>query len=99
MKKIKIALHWQILIALVLAIVYGIIFPTRYQISDRSLRELRKRDLPVEVIQSLAPLKGNKYLTLQSFTRDLDNVLDKEELRNYIPQIRKTAYLNPAVIM
>ncbi len=34
MKKRKLALHWQILIAIVLAIVYGLIFPNKYVLTE-----------------------------------------------------------------
>ncbi len=97
MKRIRIALHWQILIALVLAIIYGVIFPTQYKISQKTMRELRNKDLPADVVYSVAKLEGETYYSLQSFSDDLNNVLDKQEFLIYISDVRKEAYFNPAV--
>jgi proton glutamate symport protein len=40
----KIPLHWQILIALILAIVYGIVFPDRYLIDEGFFRKIENQD-------------------------------------------------------
>ena len=43
MKKQKVALHWQILIAIVLAIIYGLVFPTKYKFTGESFEEFSKQ--------------------------------------------------------
>lgn len=93
----KIQLHWQILIALVLAIIYGMLFPTTYRIEEKQINKLEKKDIPVNVIEDVRMLEGNRYRTLESFQSSLQNTLSEEDFRNYYEMIRKTAYYNPAV--
>jgi Na+/H+-dicarboxylate symporter len=49
-KIMKLELHWQILIGLVLGIIFGIVFPTNFKITDESITELKDSDLPDELI-------------------------------------------------
>ena len=93
----KPALHWQILIALILAVVYGLIFPTSYRITDKQIEKLEKKLLPSPVISSLDPVNGKTYTSQHSFQEDLTQVLDPEAFRAYFPIIQKAAYYNPAV--
>jgi len=72
----KIALHWQILIALIVAILYGLSFPTTYQINDKSFKILTRNRVPSSVQKQLAGLEGKNYKTLfimwlQVFSRSL----------------------------
>jgi len=63
----KLALHWQILIALLLAIGYGLYFSTSYEITTNSLKTLSKQSVPDEVISKISTLEGYSYLTLSDY--------------------------------
>ncbi|MBE0654609.1 MAG: cation:dicarboxylase symporter family transporter [Bacteroidales bacterium] len=93
----KPALHWQILIALILAVVYGLIFPTSYRINDKQIQKLEKKLLPSPVTTSLDQVKDKTYTSQHSFQEELTQVLDPEAFRSYFPIIQKAAYYNPAV--
>ena len=95
MKKIK--LHWQILIALLLAIAYGIIFPARYQISEDSFKHLLRAKVDQTVINDLRSVEGNKYGTLKDLNSSLDALLSEEELESHRQSIIASAYDNRAV--
>ena len=69
----KFALHWQILIALIAAIIYGVIFNTNYVITQESINNLQESGLSTEVATQLTPLVGNSYKTKAAFKEALDN--------------------------
>lgn len=93
----KIALHWQILIALILAIVYGLVFETHYRVSDSTLRDLQKRDADTSVIAKLVTMRGIEYPGESAFRKQLKEVLSAGEMKKYRQRIMKAAYDNPAV--
>lgn len=45
MKKKKFALHWQILIALIIAVIYGISFPNKYNVKLSSFEKISKEQI------------------------------------------------------
>lgn len=97
-KKIKLpALHWQILFALMLAVAYGIIFPTRYQITPLCEKSLIRQKVPASVINSLHQLGEKKYTSQHAFMHDLKQNLSREEFDQFKSVIIHAAYLNPAV--
>ena len=63
----KIALHWQILIALIAAIIYGLSFPTSYEINKDSYKVLSRNNVPVSVQKQLSPLEGKQFKTMSEF--------------------------------
>ena len=93
----KIELHWQILIALILAIVYGIMFPTKYVIDDVSLNKLEKKNVRQEVIDDLQPLRGKVFDTRAAFLSRVEVQLSQADFEKYTPRISKAAYRNKAV--
>jgi Na+/H+-dicarboxylate symporter len=95
MKKIK--LHWQILIGLVLAIIYGIIFPTSYQIQENSLKELTRAKIESSVIEKMATLSGTNYDTRNEFSTAAIEVLGMESFEQHEEIIYKAAYYNKAI--
>lgn len=97
MKKIKIQLHWQILIALIIAIIYGIIFPTSYLLTEKKISKLEKKELPARVLEATRELEGERFRTLADFQQNISEVLNEEDFRNFYPAIREAAYYNPAV--
>lgn len=93
----KIQLHWQILIGLVLAIIYGLIFPTSYQIQEKSLQELASTRIESSVIDKMASLTGINYETQSSFKDAAINVLGGESFEKHSAIIYETAYYNKAI--
>lgn len=93
----KIALHWQILIALLLAILYGIIFPTRYILQDKKIDLLVRQEIPAPVLHSLQSLTGKSYTTLEDFQKTVRSVLNESDFNSWFLLIKETAYENPAV--
>ncbi len=100
MKKIalrKIALHWQILIALFLAILFGIFFPTSYQYTLRSEKMLVRQNVDSSVLTSLNAIRNIEYDTLDGFQKALRKQLNEQEYKQYASVIEKSSYKNPAV--
>jgi len=94
----KVALHWQILIALILAIFYGLIFSTSYQLTTDTYKDLSKKNIPVKIQNKLHALDNQSFTTLESFEKGLKNLPDFESLKPYKSQIIQAAYYNPPVI-
>lgn len=67
----KIALHWQILFALILSIIYGVVFNTNYVISDDVIATLTKKNVSAEITNQLLPLKNNVYKTKAALKEDI----------------------------
>jgi Na+/H+-dicarboxylate symporter len=93
----KVALHWQILIALVLAIVYGLIFSTSYQLTEDSYKLLKRGLVPLDIQQQLQPLNGKSFPSWTAFDEALDELPDSEKLEKHKPAIVLAAYYNPPV--
>ncbi len=93
----KPALHWQILIALILAIIYGIIFPTRYVIDRPSINKMEKKMVKQDVILKLKDLEGKTFTTQKSLEKALINQLTQNEFSKNYPKIIKACYSNAAI--
>ncbi len=90
----KIALHWQILIALIVAIIYGLSFPTSYEINQASYKKLSRNYVPVPVQQQLSSMEGKQFETLSEFVNELEKLPGTE---SYTTPIIKAAYYNPPI--
>jgi len=93
----KLALHWQILIALLLAVGYGLYFSTNYIITKNSVETLNKEKVPGDVLSKLKVLEGQEYPTLSKFNEALEQHLDTSELDKYDVILINSAYSNPAI--
>ena len=93
----KLALHWQILIALLLAIGYGLYFSTSYEITYDSLSTLRKQKISNDVISKVSTLEGNKYSTLSEYNQALEQLLDANLYEKYDVILVHAAYSNTAI--
>jgi len=93
----KIQLYWQILIALVLSIIYGLLFPTVYLFNHNSVKYLRKNHIPTEVIAKIESRENIEYHTLKDFQSELKTILSEKELKEYQSIIRKAGYHNPRI--
>ncbi|MGQ7870339.1 dicarboxylate/amino acid:cation symporter [Sunxiuqinia sp. sy24] len=97
MRIFKLELHWQILIALILSIFYGIMFPTKYSYDQESISYLRKKIQSTEVIAKIESHKNAEFNTLKGFQTDLKSFLTAEEYNDHQTIIRKASYTNPQV--
>ena len=68
----KIALHWQILVALLLAVAYGITFNTDYKVRDISIKRLTLNHVDSQVISQYAQLKGQTFESKQAFKKAME---------------------------
>ena len=93
----KIQLHWQILIGLTLAIIYGILFPTSYQIQENSLKVLTREKVESSVIEQLTDLYGVNHDTRKNFSVAAVEVLGEEKFEQYETILYEAAYYNKAV--
>ena len=93
----KIALHWQILIALILAIIYGIVFPTEYVIDDTTNRKMEKKIMNREVIGKVNELQGQTFSMQKTLENAVEEKLTEAEFSKYYPTIVKASYRNQAV--
>jgi Na+/H+-dicarboxylate symporter len=93
----KLKLHWQILIALILSVVYGIIFPTDYQIRDKSDKIFIRSKTDQTVVKQLEPLRGKVYQSQNQFVADCKELLGEKVYKNNSSAILKAAYKNPTV--
>ena len=93
----KIQLHWQILIGLVLAIIYGIIFPTSYQLQENSIKTFDRARIETSVLEKLAPLSGINYDKRIAFRDAAIEVLGEELFEKHEAIIYEAAYYNRAV--
>lgn len=92
----KIALHWQILFALVLSIIYGLVFNTNYSLNQDAFDSLIKKEVPKEIIQNLEPLRGNVYKTKAELTKAVVAVAGID-VSNYSKIIIKSSYNNKPI--
>ncbi len=93
----KIALHWQILVALIAAIAFGIVFNTEYGFSEKKIEKLAKKGVPAATITRLKPLTGKVFTSRKSFFDELKATLPEKDVEKYKGLFVKTAYLNKAV--
>lgn len=93
----KVALHWQILIALIAAIVYGLVFTTSYQLTEESYKVLIRQNVPLEIQHELHQLDHVKYTKLTDFIQALDKLQKQNIIAAYKVNIIKAAYYNPPI--
>jgi Na+/H+-dicarboxylate symporter len=93
----KIQLHWQILIGLVLAIIYGALFPTSYQIQENSIKVLNRAKIESSAIDQLADLSDDNYGTRKAFRDAAIKVLGEEMFEEHEIIIYEAAYYNKAI--
>lgn len=93
----KIALHWQILIALIIAIIYGLVFPSSYKIDDASLQKMTKANKDSVLIQELQTFKGETWQIKSRYIEDIQSKTGEAFYQTYRKDIIEAAYHNPAV--
>jgi proton glutamate symport protein len=93
----KFPLHWQILIALILAVVYGANFKTNYRISDKAIEKFREINMPDEMVAELKSMKAKNFSDVASFNKELNERLGESQVNKYRKVIIRQAYDNKAV--
>jgi len=97
----KIALHWQILIALIAAITYGVVFNTNYEVRDVSIKRLtleqvKGNAIPEQVIAQYSQLKGESYRTKAALKEAMKEQI-QVDYKKYEKKLVKAAYYNPPI--
>lgn len=94
----KLQLHWQILIALIIAIVYGIVFPTSYKLDSLAIKNLHKTSLPKTIIEKISNENKDTHFTeRKAFQEAIKNSIGEEQADKYKSIIIKKAYYNNPV--
>lgn len=93
----KLQLHWQILIALILAIIYGIIFPTQHGIQEKSFKILKRGGVEQSVSDQLITIKGKVYDRQDRFVSEVKELIGSEVYKKNSSTILKAAYINKPV--
>ncbi|MCF8332393.1 MAG: dicarboxylate/amino acid:cation symporter [Bacteroidales bacterium] len=93
----KVALHWQILIALIIAIVYGIFFSTSYSITQKKLDKMQRSNKDSLLIAEMHQFKGQQWETKASFVKEMKETLGFDFYNKYSDDIIKSAYSNKPV--
>lgn len=94
----KIALHWQILAALILSILFGIIFPTNHTVTNESIDDLKDLITNQEVIIAVSGLEGKTFKLEKDFEAELSKVLSETDFEKYSSTIKKVAYDNKPIL-
>ncbi len=95
----KIALHWQILIAIVLAVTCGIVFPTKYVFDASSGKKLEKSISDKAILKKINTMGYQEFNTQQALKDKLTKVLLPAELDEHFPQIVDALYKNKIVMI
>ncbi len=93
----KIALHWQILIALVLAVIYGLIFSTTYSYSESKLEKLQRTSKDSVLVERMQSFQGKTWDTRTEFIVDVKTHLGPELYNEHRKKIIDAAYENKPV--
>lgn len=94
----RIKLHWQILIALILSILYGILFPTTYSIRESSYKTFVRSGTDEAVVEKMRSLEGRVYNTQDAFLKASRKNLEPKEFKSNKGTLLKAAYQNQAVL-
>lgn len=94
----KIPLHWQILAGLVLAVVYGVVFPDRYRIDEAFYKALETKEYAWSVdAQYLFSGMEGKSLSQKEFLGVLETKYSVSELKQATPHFLEAARHNGAI--
>ncbi len=93
----RIPLHWQILIALILAVIFGIAYPTSYKIREKSLVKLSRESIEVDVYEKIKALEGIEFSRYADFLETMKGMLSDKQLKDYEESISEATYYNDPV--
>ncbi len=93
----KIALHWQILIALIFAVIYGMVFTDHYKISKDDCQSLKKIKNSPEIELVCEQLQGRTFEKKKDFQNEVIAVKDSQNIRQTLPELTQIARKNVAI--
>ena len=93
----KIALHWQILLSLIISIIYGVVFHTNYKLTEDKFAELSKQNVSQNVVTSLKVINNKTYSSKKVFIQELNKIISENDLQIYQKQILMAAYNNKPI--
>lgn len=98
-KKIKIALHWQILIAIAAAAAFGMYFPTNYKFTAKTYDEFKENNKKFNSFETkrLESLLLEDPLNEENFIQKSQSYTQKEFKSAQIQEITEYAEYNPAL--
>jgi Na+/H+-dicarboxylate symporter len=101
MNKKKFALHRQILVALLFAVIFGILFPNQYVVNDESFKSVESKKIsqkiPEEIIFNLENRIGAKPLSEEQFVKYLVYNTGYNQNHPSLQYILEETKYNPAV--
>jgi len=93
----KIQLHWQILFALIIAIVYGILFPTSYMIRENSYKSLMRTNTDPVILAEIEAIENIEFFNRTDFQEALSHILSPGKMEEFSGRITEAAYYNPHI--
>lgn len=100
-RRFRFALHWQIFIALFVALCYGLIFSTNYIITEDSVNKISSEcdSIVIEIsqINKLLLLEGMQFPTQESIEDQINTYYSDKELQIIFPLLITYSYYNPAI--
>jgi proton glutamate symport protein len=101
MKKKRFAIHWQILLALILAVIFGILFPNKYRVTDESFKAIESQketyQIPEVFISNLENRIGAEPLNESAFIRNVIYNSGFDENHKSLKFILEETKYNPAI--
>ncbi len=91
----KIPLHWQIFASILFAILFGIVFSTRYKLTEKDLNNLKEKINKESVISNISVINDIEFKTQSNFDEELKKLLSEDDYRTYRNTIIIQAYYNP----
>jgi proton glutamate symport protein len=99
MKKNKFAIHWQILLALILAVIFGILFPNTYKVTDESFKLIESQkiqhQIPDNIIFNLENNIGAKPVPEEAFINNIVYNTEFDENHESLKFILEETKYNP----
>lgn len=93
----KIALHWQILIALFIAVGIGLILKTNYKIDENTYETIKEKGVPENVAIQIKDIEGKTYKSKNELKKIIITTIGEEKAKEYSNAIIKATYNNPRI--
>ncbi len=97
MGSFKIALHWQILAAIIFAVIFGVSFPTQYKFTAESFENFRIKtdEFNSFELKNLERLASDEAMSRSEFLAKAEEYADKKFEPAQVNEILKEAKYNP----
>ncbi|MBN2613684.1 MAG: dicarboxylate/amino acid:cation symporter [Bacteroidales bacterium] len=97
MKNVRIALHWQIFIALLVAVLYGILFPSSFKVTNKTIKKLVIEYKDSTLVDQLTYIKDSNFNNITAFEGSLKVLMSEKAYINHKRLIIQNSYYNPAI--